>query len=197
MTMSTLLRKTTTFALGTASTAAKFAIALAMSPPPTLPLVIDEPMVEPAITTSIASSHSPLLQPINYLTTIATNDSSTIVASRHTSPQESIIGEIRQWNLMDANWDGEGAAKPKANSIKEAVAFVRLLNDEITLPEPMLLGSGNSALYWNEGGLYADIEFLDNGRIAYFIKKNSDQHKGVLTFDSQKMPAVFQALIKV
>ena len=86
---------------------------------------------------------------------------------------------------------------PMAQSIKEAVSFVRLLDDSILLPEPMLLSSGHAALYWNEGGLYADIEFLGNGRIAYFIKSNGDKHKGVLTFDSQKMPALFPALIRV
>jgi len=59
----------------------------------------------------------------------------------------------------------------------------------------MLLASGHVALYKNENGLYADIEFLGDGRIAYFIKRNGDKHKGVLTFDSQKMPAVFSALL--
>jgi len=193
--MSTSLRQATTFALGTAATAANFAFALTMSPLPTAPLVI-KPIEEPAVATSVASSRSPLLQPINYLTTISASESNSVVASRDTSPQENIIGELRQWNLLVANWDGEGATKPKLNSIKEAVSFVRLLDDKGALPEPMLLGSGNAALYWNEPGLYADIEFLGDNRIAYFIKINSDKHKGVLTFDSQKMPAVFQALLK-
>ncbi len=52
----------------------------------------------------------------------------------------------------------------------------------------MLLSSGHTALFWNEDNLYADIEFLGDGRIAYFIKKNGDKHKGVLEFKSQKMP---------
>ena len=194
--MPTSLKQTTTFALGTAAAAANFAFALTMSPLPTAPLVV-KPIEESAVPPSVSSSRSPLLQPINFLTTIAASESNSVVASRQTSPQENIIGELRQWNLMDANWDGEGAAKPKLNSIKEAVSFVRLLDAKIALPEPMLLGSGNAALYWNESGLYADIEFLGDNRIAYFIKINSDKHKGVLTFDSQNMPAVFQALIRV
>lgn len=111
------------------------------------------------------------------------------------SAHENIMGELRQFNLLDANWDGEGAAKPKSSSVKEAVSFVRVLGDVVVLPEPMLLATGNAALYWNEGGLYADVEFLGDGRIAYYIKRNGDKHKGVLAFDSLKMPDVLPALL--
>jgi len=115
---------------------------------------------------------------------------------RATTVQEKIIGEIRSWNLLDNDWDGEGSLKPYTQSIKEAVSFVNLLSDEITPPEPMLLSSGHTALFWNEADLYADIEFLGDGRIAYFIKKNGDKHKGVLEFNSQQMPVVFPALLR-
>src|SRR5690606_5941498 len=101
----------------------------------------------------------------------------------------------RSWSLLETNWDGEGALAPSPESLKQAVSFVRLLSD-IPLPEPMLLSSGRAALYWNENNLYADLEFLEDGRIAYFIKNNGDKHKGVLAFNSEEMPAVFPALIK-
>lgn len=119
---------------------------------------------------------------------------STVQLERLTTQHEKLIGEIRGWSLLVADWDGEGAAAPSAQSIKNAVAFVRLLSD-VTLPEPMLLASGHIALYKNENDLYADIEFFGDGRIAYFIKRNGDKHKGVLIFDPQKMPAVFPALL--
>lgn len=192
--MSTSLRKTSTFALGTAAAAANFAFALSMSPLPTAPLLI-EPIEEPAIATRVSSSRSPLLQPINYLTTSAANDSNSALVSRPTSPLENIIGEIRQWNLLSANWDGEGAAMPNSQSIREATSFVRLLDSNSPLPEPMILGSGHAAVYWNEADLYADLEFLGDGNIAYFIKNDGNRHKGVVKFDSEKMPSVFPALI--
>jgi len=118
----------------------------------------------------------------------------TVQLERLTTQHEKLIGEIRSWSLFGADWDGEGALAPSAQSIKDAVSFTRLLSDT-SLPESMLLASGHVALYKNENGLYADIEFLGDGRIAYFIKRNGDKHKGVLTFDSQKMPAVFSALL--
>ncbi len=115
---------------------------------------------------------------------------------RETTSCEEMGGEIRGWSLLEANWDGEGAVKPSSASMKEAVSFVRLLG-EIPLPEPMILASGHAALYWNDGALYADLEFLGDGRIAYFIKCHGDKHKGVLAFNSEEMPVVFQALIKI
>jgi hypothetical protein len=130
------------------------------------------------------------------LPTLVVSDFTYVESARPTTLHESIIGEIRQWSLLNANWDGEGAAIPNAQSIKEVVSFIRLLDESFPLPEPMLLASGHVALYWNEGSLFADIEFLGDGRIAYFIKSNEDKHKGVLTFVSEKMPPVFQALVR-
>lgn len=114
---------------------------------------------------------------------------------RTTTPQEELIGEIRSWALWNENWDGEGAKTPVESSLREAVDFVRLIKSEELLPDAMLFASGRSGLYWKESGLYADLEFLGAGRISYFIKIDADQHKGVVGFDSEKLPAVFQALL--
>lgn len=182
--------------IGTAAIAAQFACALTAVQAPTV-TNIEEPTVYHVRVTNEGSSRSLLVTTVDHLTTIAANEAAFEVVARPTTPIESLAGEIRQLNSLGPNWDGEGADKPKAQSIKEAVSFIGLLDDQVALPEPMLLGSGNAALYWNEDGVYADIEFLGDGRIAYFIKRNGDKHKGVLTFDSKKMPAVFPALLKV
>jgi|GEM_PF-1987276 len=118
-----------------------------------------------------------------------------LTGNRSTTLQETLVGEIRSWGLLNDNWDGEGSLKPHSQSSKEAVSFVNLLGETITAPEPMLLSSGHIALFWNDHNLYADIEFLGDGRIAYFIKVNDDKHKGVLEFDSQQMPTVFKAIL--
>ncbi|MDD5056850.1 MAG: hypothetical protein PHQ60_03180 [Sideroxydans sp.] len=153
-----------------------------------------------------ATSHIPFALPTSNATSIFAGQGqysdaayvdaaeSTVPLERLTTQHEKLIGEIRSWSLLSADWDGEGALAPSAQSIKESVSFSRLLSD-VSLPEPMLLASGHVSLYKNDSDLYADIEFLGDGRIAYFIKRNGDKHKGVLTFDSQKMPAVFSALL--
>ncbi|MBI5116475.1 hypothetical protein HZA56_08385 [Candidatus Poribacteria bacterium] len=115
---------------------------------------------------------------------------------RPTTLSEKITGELRSWSLLSANWDGEGAVTPDARSLKEAVSFVRLLGEGDTLPEPMLHASGHAGLFWKDDNLYADIKFLGDGRVAYYIERQGDKHKGVLKFNSQKMPAVFPTLLR-
>lgn len=117
-------------------------------------------------------------------------------SSRLTTTREQLMGEIRSWALLEVDWDGEGAAAPIAGCIKNAVSFIRLLPDTTSLPEPMLHASGNTGLFWGDGGFYADIEFLHNGRIAYYIEQNGDKHKGAINFDSENLPPVFSVLIR-
>lgn len=185
--------------LGTAAAAAMNIFALSVSPVPTvsqIPLTLMEQHVRPAqrgtYYYSSVASFTPLTE---QSTSIVANDERYEESARLTTPHENVIGEIRQWGLLGIDWDGEGAAAPDVRSTKEAEAFIRLIDGGIPLPEPMLLASGHAALYWNDGKLYADIEFLGDERIAYFIKNNGDKHKGVLTFNSQKMPAVLQTLL--
>lgn len=115
---------------------------------------------------------------------------------RETTDKERLIGELRQLNLLDANWDGENATKPKERAIKDAVSFSHHLNNRFNTPETMLHDTGNVSLYWNTDNFYADIEFLGDGRVSYFIKKNEDKHKGVCKLNNEKMPAVLEALLK-
>lgn len=119
-----------------------------------------------------------------------------LAAARQTSPVEKLVGEMRRWSLLSADWDSEGACAPILSSVRQAETFVRLLNNTIPLPEPMLHANGRTGLYWNDGQLYADLEFLEDGRMAYFIERNGDKHKGVLKFDSSEMPSVFSTLLR-
>ncbi|MGH9906866.1 MAG: hypothetical protein ACRD8U_14945 [Pyrinomonadaceae bacterium] len=118
-------------------------------------------------------------------------------SDRQTTSREKLIGEIRSWGLLTANWDGEGAAAPAIRSLKEAVSFVRLVREADMLPDAMLHASGHAGLFWKDDGLYAELEFLGDGRVAYYIENQGDKHKGVLKFDSQKLPAVFLALLNL
>ena len=182
--------------IGTAALAAKIALVLNMQPAPTV-TVFSEPEAQRPFATNMISSRSLFLPEVSQLTTVVANEDRFDVAFRSMTSLENLAGEIRQFKSYEDNWDGEGAAKPNAQSISDVVSFIGLLDDRKVVPESMLLSSGNVALYWNEGGVYADIEFLGDDRIAYFIKNNGDKHKGVLSFDSKTMPSVFTALITV
>ena len=122
---------------------------------------------------------------------------SSWAVDRPTTELEKIVGQFRRWATLEANWDGENANAPIANSLSQAQNFATLLTKDMPTPEPMLNSTGRAGLFWNLNNLYADLEFLPDEKIAYYIEKNKDKHKGVVTFNSEKMPAVFTTLLSV
>lgn len=194
---------------GTAGTAKVFLAMMLLATPDTLsqiPDVLEQPIKErPALRTTTLVLPQQEQIPLEISNTITASSGRSLInrinvneAERLTTTREKIIGEIRRWALLGNNWDGEGSELPVAASLKEAVAFVRLLGEYSSLPEPMLLSSGYAGLFWKNDKLYADLEFLSDGRVAYFIEHNGEgKHKGVLKFDSQKIPPVFLALLDI
>ena len=126
------------------------------------------------------------------MTGLAEIDSSAL---RPTTELEKLVGEFRSWRFLTANWDGEGAERPSYPSLKQAESFARLFDSSASVPDAMLNANGHAGLFWNESGLYADLEFLGDGRLAYYIERNGDKHKGVTRFNSEEVPAVLKVLI--
>jgi hypothetical protein len=195
----------TTVPLSTAAAANFFIAALTLTPTPTVsPFASAVTQQDRIVQKRIASGTS---AEGDVDRTLAHVEQATSIAAiglapqydetdRLTTPQERLVGELRGWALLAANWDGEGVAAPNGHSLKEAVSFVRLLGDGVALPEPMLHATGHAGLFWKKDGFYADIEFLGDGRLAYYIECQGGKHKGVLNFDSKEMPAVLSALLQ-
>ena len=121
---------------------------------------------------------------------------SIVVTARATSDNEKIIGELRSWQALAANWDGEGAEQPLLSGLADAALFVQLLTPKIASPDPMLHATGRSGLFWKSEDIYADLEFFGNGRMAYYIEKNGDKHKGSLLLGKKTMPEVLSVLLQ-
>lgn len=119
------------------------------------------------------------------------------VADRETSPVEKLMGEIRRNALLEANWDGEGAAAPNQFSMLQAIMFSCMLSESSFLPESMIHSSGLAGLYWKDEHRYGDLEFLEDGQVAYYIVVGQDRHKGVVRFDGKTLPNVFQTLLDI
>ena len=194
-----------TSTLSTAA-AAQFFLALTLSSPATVIPLADElakpqPRVVQKTTTRIQVEGARPLTAVDAVPATLSNSIGNLVLAdepdRPTTSRERLIGEFRRWSLLKANWDGEGSAAPAVPSLKEAVAFARLLDEGASLPEPMLLSSGHAGLFWNDENLYADLEFLGDGQVAYYIERQGDKHKGDVKFDSKTMPAVFTALLEI
>ena len=117
------------------------------------------------------------------------------LATRETSEQEKAIAQLRGWKLYSEDWDGDGASAPINSSLEQASKFVCALKDGAMIPEPMLHQNGKAGLFWSSEVLYGDLEFLENGQIAYYIEKGGDRHKGIVDFNGQEIPAVFSTLL--
>lgn len=188
--------------LGTAAIAAAFIFVV--PPPPSVseipsllevgtPPLPNEPIAS-SLSTIPSQSSSCTDSASTTLTKTSLDFGRYLDTNRPTTPSESLIGEIREWSLLEADWDGEGAQTPSQASIRYATEFIRSFDQTMELPEPMLLSSGNISLVWNTPELYADLELLPDQRIAYFVKKRADKHKGVLAFEATMSP-VLKALI--
>lgn len=117
-------------------------------------------------------------------------------AVRATTDQEHIIAELREWAKLTANWDGEGALAPVGLSIGAASNFICVLPTGFIVPAPMLHASGRAGLEWSEAAdAYGELEFLNDGRVAYYFTSATGTHKGVTAFDGLTIPASIEVLI--
>jgi hypothetical protein len=125
------------------------------------------------------------------------NDEVFVNLARETTEREQIVGDLRKLRLLQAGWDGQGADAPNRVSLLAAEEFMYALSADAPLPEPMLHANGRAGLYWNDGQLYADLEFLDDGRVSYYIERRDEgKHKGAVKFRTKEMPSVFEVLLR-
>jgi hypothetical protein len=115
--------------------------------------------------------------------------------TRETTEQEYLIANLRAWEHLGPNWDGEGAHAPKLSSLRSASNFVCLLSQSAISPEPLLHASGRAGLSWDDENGYGELEFLNDKQAAYFFTKGDDKHKGVISLDGSSIPPVIAALI--
>lgn len=179
------------------ASAAKFFIAINAVSIPSLSNIPEMIEHAPRPIEKITSVALPSVATLFAVSSVADQTFYTEDIARSTTDMEKVIGELREWAFLKNNWDGEDGKAPSVDSIKEAVAFIRLMNRNAEMPDPNLLASGHVSLFWNSQNFYAEIEFLGDNRVAYFIKNNEDKHKGIISFGSEKMPSVFTTLVGI
>lgn len=151
--------------------------------------------------TAVVSISPSEIQPIRGVVANPTELSSAVVkllasvADRATTDKELAIAEIRSWTLLDADWDGEGALLPNPRSLVEASSFVCSLPAKVEMPEPMLHSTGRASLFWRSEGFYAHLEFLGDERVAYYIERGADKHKGVVGVAAGEMSPLLLDLL--
>ncbi len=71
--------------------------------------------------------------------------------------------QLMGYALLRDNWDGEGARTPAAGAIEDAMQMLEVTPPEAGPPKCMALASGEVALYWDFGAVYAEIGFSGDG----------------------------------
>ena len=79
---------------------------------------------------------------------------------------DALAGRILSFRDYKANWDNEQACSPSVDGVYDAVDFLNFLPQGIPTPKPMVLASGDVALYWDDGDTYAEIGF--DGSHTYY-----------------------------
>lgn len=104
------------------------------------------------------------------------------------SAKQDLINEVIGCRLVEENWDGEGAIKPKEECILEALQFLEEMPYEFPIPDLMVHTGGTLGFYWDEEthGFYADVEILGDGRMAFFMVEEDVKHKGVVNIPGKK-----------
>ena len=104
------------------------------------------------------------------------------------TPADVAVAQLIRFEQFEADWDGAGAARPIAATLKDARAFIRALTPESVVPRATLHADGHAILFVRETDVYGEIEFLGNGKIGFYVRRGNDQWSDEITFDNKLLP---------
>ncbi|MBD2281158.1 hypothetical protein [Aphanizomenon flos-aquae] len=92
---------------------------------------------------------------------------------RHNKLQKlvELVAKIRNYLSLPDDWDGYQGIAPKSKTIEETISVVKRLHDyHISLPKPMVSGTGIVGLFWEKDNIYIEICFEGDGTFWYYGK---------------------------
>jgi hypothetical protein len=97
-----------------------------------------------------------------------------------------LLDELTAYTDLQEGWDGPGSRPPSLRDIERAFAFVSALPSAIPLPKTMLSPSGTLGLFWDNGMVFADLQFEGDDVISLFTKnRENGREKYEEVFDNQ------------
>jgi hypothetical protein len=99
------------------------------------------------------------------------------------------VAQISRLEALDADWDGNDAAKPLSFSLKEARDFVRSLAPESLIPRPALHADGHAILFLQLSDRYVELEFLGNKRVGFYARRGEQEWSDEIVFDGRTLPS--------
>jgi hypothetical protein len=76
----------------------------------------------------------------------------------------------------------------KVYSLKDARTFMRSLSPESIIPRPALHADGHAILFVREPDVYAELEFLGNNKISFYVRRGEQKWSDEISFDGQSLP---------
>ncbi|MDE0101794.1 MAG: hypothetical protein OXN89_05390 [Bryobacterales bacterium] len=98
--------------------------------------------------------------------TLATRD-------RLSKEEADLRAEIQAYASLTDNWDGEGAAAPPAQAVRDAIEFLGGRPDGIPLPLPEVASIGDVGIYWDEDGIFAEVQFGGDQAYSYYAQRKA------------------------
>ena len=109
--------------------------------------------------------------------------------------------QIQALGALPENWDGYGAAAPRAEILTAAMAFLQTLRNRPGHTDPDIAPTriGGVLLSWDHGPHQLDVEFDSPGRAEYaYLNRDTDESaSGVLVLPSrsQKPPFALSVIL--
>ena len=101
-------------------------------------------------------------------------DVSALATRGRLSKEEADLrAEIQAYANLTDNWDGEGAAAPPAQAVRDAIEFLGGRPDGIPLPLPEVASIGDVGIYWDEDGIFAEVQFGGDKAYSYYAQRKA------------------------
>lgn len=96
-------------------------------------------------------------------------------------PFESITNTVKEYGLLENDWDGYNGHAPNATAIADALHFLALLPRNIPSPIPGVAGDGEVGFSWKHEETYIEVSFYGDGKIIFHAS-----HEGVVLFADEQ-----------
>jgi hypothetical protein len=104
------------------------------------------------------------------------------------SAADLAVSQLILFEEFGADWDGNGAAKPINETLKDARSFVRSLSAESVIPRATLHADGHAILFVRGTDLHGEIEFLGGNKIGFYVRRGKDEWIDEIFFDGKSLP---------
>ena len=78
------------------------------------------------------------------------------------------IAQLLAYRSLEENWDYAGAEAVRPDAVNDAIRMIEVMPTTLGAPKPMVLASGDVAIYWENGAAYAEIGFNGDGTYYAF-----------------------------